>query len=86
MQWRAKQTPQPQVFPPNIFRMVRAVLPFVQIVEGTSGRIPVERLAGANWHELCKAFADLDPVFKEESRVVVDAKVFDQAHGLRDDK
>ena len=34
-----------------------AVRPFVKLVEGTSGRIPTERLSFADWHALVKVGA-----------------------------
>lgn len=33
-----------------------AMRPFAELVETTSGRIPVERLCAADWHKLAKAY------------------------------
>lgn len=40
----------------DLRRLRAAVKPFVRLVETTSGRIPHEKLSGADWHELVKAF------------------------------
>lgn len=36
-------------------RLAAACVPFVNLVDSTSGRIPTERLSCADWHELSKA-------------------------------
>lgn len=41
-----------------------AIEPFARLLQGTSGRIPVERLSASDWHELIKAYkgrAPFDP-------------------------
>lgn len=42
-------------------RLHLAALPFVQLLDSTSGRIPSERLSLAQWHELVKAHTDCIP-------------------------
>lgn len=49
-------------------RLHEAVWPFVQIANGTSGRIPTEKLSGANWHELWKAYEQHAPIPPSEGR------------------
>jgi len=44
---------------PAYSALLLACEPFVNLVEGTSGRIPVEHLSGADWRSLCKAYADV---------------------------
>ena len=34
----------------------KAVKPFYDFVQGTSGRLPFERLSHADWHNLWKAY------------------------------
>lgn len=46
---------------PYFERLHTAALPFVSLMRGTSGRIPVERLSFADWHELIKAHDDCPP-------------------------
>ena len=41
-------------------RLRDAAEPFCKIAEGTMGRIPTERLSGANYHELWKSVAAFD--------------------------
>ncbi len=40
----------------ELLRLRISMLPFVELVEKTSGRIPCEKLSGADWHALVKAF------------------------------
>ena len=40
----------------ELLRLRIAMRPFVVLVEETSGRIPCEKLSGADWHALVKAF------------------------------
>jgi len=42
----------------DLRRLRAAVKPFARIVETTSGRIPHEKLSGADWHALVKAFRE----------------------------
>lgn len=37
-------------------RLARASIPFVDVMRTSSGRIPVEKLSAAQWHELVKAY------------------------------
>lgn len=37
-------------------RLARSVIPFVDLVRTTKGRIPHEKLSAANWHELVSAY------------------------------
>lgn len=40
-------------------RLYMAATPFAEIMLGSNGRIPTERLSAAHWHELTRAFAAL---------------------------
>lgn len=53
--------PTAHALPPGLERLYKATVPFVRLLKGTSGRIPVERLSHADWHELCKAFDECSP-------------------------
>jgi hypothetical protein len=40
----------------EIERLRKAIAPFAQIMIGTSGRVPTERLSFADWHSLSRAY------------------------------
>lgn len=40
----------------KVQKMKACIRPFAELVKTTDGRIPVERLSLADWHELVKAY------------------------------
>lgn len=56
------ETIEPRSLPrrPDLERLYRAVLPFAKLIAQTSGRIPIERISGAQWSELFRAFDNCD--------------------------
>lgn len=44
----------------RLWALVAAVRPFAEIMLGSSGRIPTERLSAAHWHALTRAFTDVE--------------------------
>lgn len=43
----------------QVDRLAKAIRPFAELVATTNGRIPHERLSGADWHELAAAYEKL---------------------------
>lgn len=66
----------------HIGDLVEAIKPFAEIVTGSSGRIPTERLSAADWHRLVKAYnyaKSCGVVFKQAKR---DADTVDPETGM----
>jgi hypothetical protein len=64
-------------------RLLEAVAPFAKLVCSTSGRIPVEKLSFADWHELVKAYEETMGKCTEEQILATIAEELDYKLGVK---